>query len=94
MELSFLQIADYDDVVGDVERRLTLVANNGDQTPAVDEREINVDLPRISYDSTSLPTNNAERFVQSLEFTCNDDASGNAAIVTVYNEELDTDFNV
>jgi hypothetical protein len=85
MELSFLQIADYDDVVGDVEKQLWLTANNGLATTF--EREIILKMDRISYDSTTLPTNNAERYVQSLEFTCNDNAAGNALEVEVLNNE-------
>jgi hypothetical protein len=92
MELSYLVVTDYDDVVADVEKELWLVCNNGDTTPVTDERGYTVKMPRISYDTTGLPTNNAERFVQSLEFTCNDNAAGNALEVDFINEQTEAAF--
>jgi hypothetical protein len=90
MEFSFLQITDYDDVVTDTEKSLWLVANNGASAGA--EREIIIKQDRISYDSTSIPTNNAERYVQSLEFTCNDNTAGNALEIEIKNGQTGAEF--
>ncbi len=88
-DLSFLAIADYDDVVGDVEKELELAMTQG--TGAA-ERSVKFTFPRISYDTTSLPTNNAERFVQGLEFTANDNAAGDAVIMEVINAQDEAQF--
>lgn len=92
MDLSYLTNADYQDVVTDVEKELWLTTNNGDTSPVTDERGYTIKLPRISYDSTTLPTNNAERYVQSLDFTANDNAAGNAIEIDFINEQTEAEF--
>lgn len=74
LELSFLAIADYDDVLADTDKELWLTATQG---AGAAERGYVIKLPRISYDTTSIPTNNAERYIQNLDFTATSNAAGN-----------------
>ncbi len=55
-------------------------------------RTVNVDLPKISYDVNRLPTENIERFVQTIDFTPEQDANGDPIIVTVINDRDNTEF--
>jgi hypothetical protein len=89
LEFSFLTIGDYDDVVGDVDKELWFTATQG---AGAAERGYVIKLPRISYDSTSLPTNNAERYVQSVDFTATDNAAGNNIEIVVTNDMLAAEF--
>lgn len=88
-ELSYLDNNDYQDVVTDTEREIWMVCSQG--TGAA-ERGYTMKLPRVSYDTTSLPTNNAERYVQSLDFTCNDNAAGVNTIWEFINAQAEADF--
>jgi hypothetical protein len=78
MEFSFLTITDYQDVVGDVDKEVWFTTTQG---AGAAERGYVVKLPRISYNTTSIPTNNAERFVQSVDFTATGDATDDNIIV-------------
>jgi len=89
MELSYLTNSDYQDVVTDTEKELWLVASQG---TGANERGYTLKLPRISYDTTSLPTNNAERYVQSLDFTANDNAAGDSVIWEFINAQSEANF--
>lgn len=89
MEFSFLTINDYDDVVGDVDKEVWFTMTQG---AAAAERGYVFKLPRISYDTTSLPTSNAERYVQSVDWTATDNAAGDAISIVVTNDMLAAEF--
>lgn len=90
IEVSFIDSTKYFEVTSDTEKELWLVANNGLTLTA--ERGYTFKLPRISYDTTTLATNNAERYVQTIDFTANDNATGNNMIVEIINSEAEADF--
>jgi hypothetical protein len=56
------------------------------------ERRVWVDLPKISMDTNKLPTDNIERYVQTVDFTAETDSNGDPIIVTVVNAEANTKF--
>jgi hypothetical protein len=51
------------------------------------ERKVDVDLPKISMDVNKLPTDNIERYVQTVDFTAETDTNGDPIIVKVVNAE-------
>jgi hypothetical protein len=88
-ELSYLDNADYQDVVTDTEKELWMTCSQG---AGAAERGYTLKLPRVSYDTTGLPTNNAERYVQSLDFTANDNAAGANTIWDFINAQTEAVF--
>lgn len=66
LDIRFDDDTQYTDVVGDVDKELWLTASYGSGTA---QRDIEVRLFRISYDSTSLTTTDTQRYTQTLEWT-------------------------
>ena len=89
IEFSYQATTDYDNLVADTEQELWFDATQG---AGANERGWTIKLPRISYDSGNLPTNNAERYVLSLDFTANDNAGGNSIEIDVINADTNAEF--
>jgi len=89
LELSFLTISDYDDVIADTDKEIWYTATQGAGSA---ERGYIFKLPRISYDTTNLPTQDAERYVQSLDFTATPNVAGNNIEIVFTNDELEAEF--
>jgi len=51
------------------------------------QRDVKFDLPIISYDVNKLPTDNIERYVQTLDWTAETDSNGDPLIITVINAQ-------
>jgi len=89
MEFSFLTITDYDDVVGDTDKEIFFVTTQG---TGASERGYTFEINRASYDTTSLPTNNAERYVQTIDFTGTPNAAGDNIKMVLINDETESEF--
>jgi hypothetical protein len=89
MDLRYETSTNYDDFIATTEKRINFLANYGSGSG---EREIQIDLPRIAYDTNRLPTDNVERFVQALAFTAETDTNGDPIICTVKNSQSNTLF--
>ena len=72
------------------EKEIHIVADNG--LSSANNRKLTIKLPRIAYDSNRLPTDNVERFVQAISFTCETNAAGDPIIVEVINAETEAQF--
>jgi len=85
----------YDDVVSSTNKAFDLDATFGSGTA---ERRVHVRMDNISYDSTSIPTDGNQRFVQTVEFTAEnadgvgDSAAGNPLEIDVINDDIEADF--
>lgn len=79
----------YTDWLDGTERQFELRATHGS---GATERRVWTDLPKISLDTNKLPTDNIERYVQSVEFTAENDANGDPIIITVVNDEENAQF--
>ena len=83
MDLRFDTITNYTDFICEATNKVNLDATYG---ACVCERRIIVCLPQVAYDTSRLPTDNLERFVQTIEFTPERDSCDDAIIVSVTNE--------
>ncbi len=95
-DIRFEQSSDvYDDVVSSLNKAFHLDASFGS---GVNERGAKVILDNISYDSTSIPTDGNQRYVQTVEFTCeNGDGTGDGiagapVVVEFINTDLEAEF--
>jgi len=92
LEIRFDDDTQYTDVVNDTDKELFLTANHGS---AATEREIDIQMSRISYDDTDLSTADTQRFTQTLNWTAEDDStSGEQITVNVINALLETAFAI
>jgi hypothetical protein len=89
MDLRYDNSTNYDEFIATTEKRINFLGNYGSGSS---EREIQIDLPRIAYDTNRLPTDNVERFVQALAFTAETDTNGDPIICTVKNSQSNTLF--
>ena len=89
MDLRYESSTNYDDFIATTEKRINFLANYGS---GAGEREVQIDLPRIAYDTNRLPTDNVERFVQAMAFTAETDTNGDPIICTVKNTQSNTLF--
>lgn len=85
-DLRFDSDSSYNDWLNGTNRRFELIATRG---VGASQREIHFDLPSISYDTTKLPTENIERYVQAIEFT---GETNDPIIITVKNEQTNAQF--
>jgi len=81
--------ARYTDFLNGTKRRFQLNAQHG---TAGTQRDIKFDFPVISYDVNRLPTDNIERYVQTLDWTAEPDTNGDPVIVTVINDQENAPF--
>jgi len=58
---------------------------NGTYGTGTAQRRVQINCPKISYDVNRLPTDNIERFVQTIDFTPELDSNGDPIIITVVN---------
>ena len=72
----------YSDFLSGTKRQFTLDATRG---AAATLRRVQFDLPKISYDVNRLPTDNVERYVQTLDFTAEPDSNSDPIVVLVTN---------
>ncbi len=85
----------YDDVVSSTNKSLNLDASYG---AGATLRQVIVRSDSISYDSTTLPTDSNQRYVQTVEFTCEnasgagDSAAGKPVEVEIINTQDNTEF--
>lgn len=79
----------YTDFLNGTNRQFDLDASRGAGTS---QRQIKLDCPVISYDVNRLPTDNIERYVQTLDWTSTPDSNGDPLIVTVINEQTNAQF--
>ena len=79
----------YTDWLTGVEVQFELTATYGS---GITERTVKIDLPKISYDVNRLPTENIERFVQTIDFTPEQDSNGDPIIVTVVNSRSNAEL--
>ena len=84
-EFRFSAITNYQDFLDAQAKAIELDFNNAGTTTA--ERQFQITLPNIVYDTTSLPTSNIERYVQSVDFTCEVDSTGEPIYIDVINLE-------
>lgn len=89
IEFSYATIDDYNDVVSDTAKELNFLASHGS---AAAVRGYEFKFPRISYDTASIPTTDAERYVQSVDWTAADNAAGNAMTAIFTNDESAAEF--
>jgi len=79
----------YTDFLNGTELQFELKATYGATTT---ERRVWTDLPKISLDTNKLPTDNIERYVQTIDFTAENDTNGDPIIITVVNAESNAAF--
>ena len=84
MDLRYDSSARYTDWLDGTERQIELNATRG--TGAL-QRDINVNLPKNSYDVNRVPTDNIERYVQTIDFTPEQDSNGDPIIITIVSTE-------
>ncbi len=89
MDLRYDNEARYTDWLDGTERQIELDATYGTGDA---ERRIKVDLPICSYDTNKVPTENIERFVQTIDFTPEQDTAGDPIIITVINTRAAAEF--
>lgn len=80
----------YTDWLDGTERQIELNATHG---TGDDLRNIDVDLPLCSYDVNRLPTDNIERYVQTIDFTPEQDTNGDPIIITIVNAESNAEIS-
>ena len=82
MDLRYDSNARYTDFLAGTDIKLELLAAYGATTF---QRKVNINCPVVSYDTNKLPTENLERYVQTLDFTPARDANGDPILITVVN---------
>ena len=79
----------YSDWINGTVRQFDL---DGSRGAAASQRQIKLDCPVISYDVNRLPTDNIERYVQTLDWTATPDSNGDPLICTIINEQTNAQF--
>lgn len=88
-DLQYVSTNRYTDWLDGTERQFTLKATHSATTA---ERRVWTDLPKLSFDTTKLPTDNIERYVQTVDYTAESDSNGDPIIITVANAESNAQF--
>ena len=89
MDLRYDSSDRYTDWLDGTERQIEVNALHG---TGDNQRDIQVDLPLCSYDVNRVPTDNIERYVQTIDFTPEQDTNGDPIIITVINAESNTEI--
>jgi len=84
MDLRYDSSARYTDWLDGTERQIELDATHG---TAGNQRDVNIDLPLVSYDVNRVPTDNIERYVQTIDFTPEQDTNGDPILIKIINAE-------
>jgi len=85
----------YDDVIAGTNKALSLNATFGS---GVSERRVNIKVDNLSYDNTTLPTDSNQRYVQTVDFTCEnasgvgDSGAGNPVEIDIINDDTEAEF--
>lgn len=82
MDLRYDSGDNYADWLAGTDVKIEVIANYG--TGAA-QRRFKIELPDVAYDVNRLPTDNLQRYVQTLDFTPQRDSNGDPIIVTVIN---------
>jgi len=95
-DLRFTSVGDaYDDVVTSTNKSFDLNSTFG---AAAAERRVLVRMDSISYDSTSIPTDGNQRYVQTVEFTAENASGagpssiGNPLEIDIVNDDTEAEF--
>jgi len=88
-DLRYDAVTRYTDWLDGTKPRFELNAQHG-VVASVTQRDVKFDFPKISYDVNRLPTDNIERYVQTLDWTAEPDTNGDPVIVTVINAQDNT----
>lgn len=89
MDLRYDSDSNYLDFLSGNEKSLTITASYG-TTAAT--RQVQLNIPVLSYDSNKLPTKNVERYVQTLGYTAETDSNGNPINFVVVNALTNVQF--
>lgn len=89
MDLRYDSDANYLDFLTGSEKSLTITCAYGALTA---KRQIQLNIPVLSYDSNKLPTKNIERYVQTLGYTAETDGNGNPINFAVVNALTNAQF--
>jgi len=89
MDLRYDNNARYTDWLAGTTRAIVL---NGTYGTGTAQRRLQFNVPVASYDVNRLPTDNRERYVQTLDFTCTPDTNSDPIIVTVVNAQTAAQF--
>ena len=84
MDLRYDASARYTDWLDGTERQIELNATHG---TGANLRDINVNMPLCSYDVNRVPTDNIERYVQTIDFTPEQDNNGDPILIKIVNVE-------
>lgn len=84
-DLRFDDTTEYDIFIADTER---IVKFTGNYTPgSAVERGLDFEIPRLSYNTDNLPTENVQRYVEGLEWTSLADANGDNVKIEIITAE-------
>ena len=89
MDLRYDNSDRYTDWLDGTERQIELNALHGTGDA---QRDINVDLPLCSYDVNRIPTDNIERYVQTIDFTPEQDTNGDPIIIVIVNQQSNAEI--
>ena len=81
--------ARYTDWLNGTKRQFDLDSTRGSGASL---RRLKLDCPVITYDVNRLPTDNIERYVQTLDWTAEPDSNGDPIIITVENAQENADI--
>lgn len=65
---------------------------DGARGAGASQRKVKLDCPVINYDVNRLPTDNIERYVQTLDWTATPDSNGDPIIATIINDQTNAQF--
>ncbi len=88
MDLRFDVITSYTDFIAESTNKINIEGQYG---TAGGTREITICLPQVAYDTNRVPTDNLERYVQTIEFTPERDSNDDPLIVTVVNDKTNAE---
>lgn len=89
MDLRYDANTRYTDWLDGTKAQLELLAQRG---TGANVRNVDFNMPVISYDTNRLPTDGFERYVQTVDFTCEPDGNGDPILVSVVNALDNTQF--
>lgn len=88
-DMRFDTISEYDAFINETNRAIVLTGAFGSADLT---RSVAFDIPVVNYDTNNLPTDNFERYVQTLAWTAEPDSNSDPLIVTVKNAQVAAAF--